>query len=251
MKTSVSNRAIADPLVVSQHEVVLVGREPGKTTRAITDNTGKELDLEIQVKSEQKLDSTREDSSKNPQPEMGDKFPPVPIAVVGLKECKIERVIDLQVARPKMFTMKDSLIRTYLSDGDVADLYPTNNGRQIYLLGKKAGRTKLFLWDKAGNESGIDLRVMGQPSDHNDTVTIMLPDECAHPSTQQEASPGTGQATKSPTTTPNSRNRNPDWQIEYWTGNRKCILTCPAARRTGKALFSQLLQAGRQRIPGA
>ena len=61
--------------------------------------------------------------------------------MVLLDEYKIDRVIDLQVAQPKIFKLKNSLIRTSISDPALADVFPTNDA--VYAVGKKAGSGKL------------------------------------------------------------------------------------------------------------
>jgi pilus assembly protein CpaC len=68
--------------------------------------------------------------------------------------------------------------RISIANPAVADITPINS-REIYVLGKAVGSTNLIIWDKSGNATMMDVKVMPEPvppapaSEDKDSVEVI------------------------------------------------------------------------------
>jgi Flp pilus assembly secretin CpaC len=147
-RTSISNSELAEPVVVSPHEFVLLGKKPGDATLAIWDNTGKVAVFDLKI--------TKDDDTKiHPA---AAKIPAVNAGTVNVEEYSISKSLDLDVSNAKMFKTKKHIVRTAISNPAIAELVEIAKDG-VCLTGKHAGTATLFLWDDLGNVSGFELRV--------------------------------------------------------------------------------------------
>lgn len=145
-----SDHLSVEPILLSQQDLALIGKSPGKTTLIITDESGASETLQLTV--------TKPDghaSINEPQP-----IPPVPNSPTDLKEFKVSQRLDLQTTQPKLLTLEHRVIRFGVADPAIAlpvYISPT----QIAAVGQEHGTTTLFLWDESRHRVGIDVNVEG------------------------------------------------------------------------------------------
>lgn len=85
-------------------------------------------------------------------------IPPVVTGTVDLEELKVVNVINLSVSHSRTFRLKNKLIRMSISDPGIAEPVMVSE-KDMVLLGKSPGSATLFLWDDAGNSTGVLLSV--------------------------------------------------------------------------------------------
>lgn len=85
-------------------------------------------------------------------------IPPVVTGAVDLEEYKPTNVIDVMVSRSRTFKLRNKIVRTSISDpGIVEPVVVAEN--QMILLGKSPGKATMVIWDDAGNNTAIDIKV--------------------------------------------------------------------------------------------
>jgi Flp pilus assembly secretin CpaC len=195
VKTSISNPAIVEPILLSATDLELIHKAPGKATLMILDDAHNMLGVELRAASKHDVLESAEAV-----------IPPVVIGEIQLAEYAVGKVIELDQTQPKMFRVKNSITRISISDPLIADLFPGDNA--IYLVGKAPGQATLFIWDDTGKVSGIELRV-GQVRGRDSKVPL---------ATSSQLSSGT----VSPTLQSAS-----NMEIEYWARDRKYLQHWP------------------------
>ena len=155
VRTTVIDPAIVMPIMLSEHEVVLLGQSPGNTIVGLWDETGMAaVDLQVvQSSGAAGLKPTRTES----------------LSSYRIDELKPTDVINLKVSqgcfvkmprqsRITAMSFSDPAASKFQLDSPVARTEFVDSG-EIILLGKKSGTATLKLLDNAGNVSAINLRV--------------------------------------------------------------------------------------------
>lgn len=155
---------IAEPTAFKENEFVLLGKAPGRTDFEIQDQLGNSLALDLRVEKRfARLLSTfmifgnfikkHLDGRKN-----NSAFPAVAVSSLELFEQKPAEIISLTPYQPQFYNSTHSFVRIALADpGYVEPLMLS--ATQIALIGKRVGRTTMFLWDDAGNIGAFQLQV--------------------------------------------------------------------------------------------
>ena len=85
-------------------------------------------------------------------------IPPVVTGTVDLEEYKATNVIDVKVSRSRTFKLRNKIVRTSISDPGIVEPVVVSEN-QMVLLGKSPGKATLVIWDDAGNNTAIDVKV--------------------------------------------------------------------------------------------
>ncbi len=85
-------------------------------------------------------------------------IPPVVTGTVDLEEYKPTNVIDVKVSRSRTFKLRNKIVRTSISDPGIVEPVVVSEN-QMVLLGKSPGKATLVIWDDAGNNTAIDVKV--------------------------------------------------------------------------------------------
>ncbi|MBI1271451.1 hypothetical protein GC174_13560 [bacterium] len=85
-------------------------------------------------------------------------IPPVVTGTVDLEEYKPTNVIDVKVSRSRTFKLRNKVVRTSISDPGIVEPVVVSEN-QLVLLGKSPGKATLVIWDDAGNNTAIDVKV--------------------------------------------------------------------------------------------
>ena len=143
------NTAFSTPSAAAASEIpideeIKVKTQPTQTTRS--------NDLIAQMAADNLLaQSTGSEVTASP-------IPPVVTGTVDLEEYKSTNVIDVKVSRSRTFKLRNKIVRTSISDpGIVEPVVIAEN--QMVLLGKSPGKATLVIWDDAGNNTAIDIKV--------------------------------------------------------------------------------------------
>jgi len=201
---SVADTKVADPVVTEKREVILIGRSSGKTTMAIEDEVGNNeaWDLTVSKRSNSMLpamDAVRRFILKNifrvkPQSE----FPYLSNELLTLAEIWTTKQIEAKTGQPRLFRTEHSITRTVVSDPDVA-IPSVVSSTEIALIGRKEGRTSLFVWDDSGQVSAITVDI------GKGTAPIVEMKADSEPSVYSKVPEGI-------------------WQVENWTGSQKDVV---------------------------
>jgi|AGTN01.3.fsa_nt_gi hypothetical protein len=165
VETVIKDPDVSEGVVVSENEIVLLGKHPGHTVLAICDEFGNKEALDITVK-------------KPFRSPLGFRFTELTTGLIdtifGAKkrsalrrssempldklEQKVETTIELRESEPKVFRVKNSIVRTVVSDPKVASLSMVSPN-EFGLLGRATGNATIFVWDDFGNREAIRVRV--------------------------------------------------------------------------------------------
>lgn len=85
-------------------------------------------------------------------------IPPVVTGTVDLEEYKPTNVIDVKVSRSRTFKLRNKVVRTSISEPGIVEPVVVSEN-QLVLLGKSPGKATLVIWDDAGNNTAIDIKV--------------------------------------------------------------------------------------------
>ena len=85
-------------------------------------------------------------------------IPPVVTGTVDMEEFKTTNVIDLKVSQSRTFKLRNKIVRTSISDPGIVEPVVVSEN-QMVLLGKSPGKATLVIWDDAGNNTAIDVKV--------------------------------------------------------------------------------------------
>jgi Flp pilus assembly secretin CpaC len=184
VKTSISDPAVGELILLSATDLEVLGKAPGKATLMIVDDKQNVLGIDLRVRSD------HDAATPGDAPIL-----PVVTGSIQLEEYQIDKVIDLEVSQPKMFNVKKPIVRVAMSDPAIADLFPGTNA--VYLVGNAPGIATFYIWDDDGNVSGIKLRV-GQAGRGANKTSLPLP------------------LSYQP-------HQLPTMKIEYWTGDKKYV----------------------------
>ena len=85
-------------------------------------------------------------------------IPPVVTGTVDLEEYKPTNVIDVKVSRSRTFKLRNKIVRTSISEPGIVEPVVVSEN-QMVLLGKSPGKATLVIWDDAGNNTALDIKV--------------------------------------------------------------------------------------------
>jgi Flp pilus assembly secretin CpaC len=203
-RTSISDPKIAEPVVVSENDIVMLAKAPGTATLGLWDDANNISVIQLRVKKENgSPEASLKALFEAPQTPIG----AVEVGTISLEECKLTKVVDLKVSESRLFKMAHRVVRTSASNPAIADLaVSAENG--VYLVGKAPGTASAFLWDDEGNMVGIELRVGEENKTSGSTpceenVAALKTTQVSH-LTPFPASPST-------------------LEVELWTGHKKDI----------------------------
>lgn len=99
------------------------------------------------------------------------------ITPIAGAETKSSAVIEIVVGRSLLHPLRAPARRIALANPDIAEILSIE-GRSLYLLGKKTGRTNLLLWTRDGAEPEyVELRISRDTAALRDLLDIALPTE--------------------------------------------------------------------------
>jgi Flp pilus assembly secretin CpaC len=235
---STTDPGIAEPMVLSDTEFLVLGKAPGLATIGLWDYAGNIMGIEARVGapseySQKALGQTSQGANKALeggansaiQNNFKAAIPEMMPSSMALLEVRPSMDLGLEKSEVIEFKMKKRLVRTALSDSGVAALLPTEDG--LYLWGKEAGRVTAFVWDDSGNVTGISLRVNGA-SHQNATAPSSFAygrklNEAALLDKQHQLSVDSERTLLPPF-------GRPCRAIEVWTGSRKDLWELPPAQ---------------------
>jgi Flp pilus assembly secretin CpaC len=203
-RTSISDSKIAEPVVVSENDIVMLAKAPGTATLGLWDDANNISVIQLRVKKE---NGSPEASLKALFEAPQTPIRAVEVGTISLEECKVTKVVDLKVSESRLFKTPHRIVRTSASNPAIADLaVPAENG--VYLVGKAPGTASAFLWDDVGNMVGIELRVSEENKNSGSTpceenVAALKTTKASHLA-PFPASPST-------------------LEVELWTGHKKDI----------------------------
>lgn len=145
VRIHISDPAIVEPVVLSEHEIVLLGKKQGSIKLVIWDNLGEAVGIALRV--------NNEDNLPNHAPKQL-----MAIDAIELKEVAAAGVVNLSLSQFTSFKLKNRIVRFSLSDPHVADV-ALLTGNELSLQGKAPGNATLFVWCDADEIKGIELRV--------------------------------------------------------------------------------------------
>lgn len=231
VRINTTDPSIAEPTAIEKNEFVLLGKAPGRTDFEIQDQLGNTLALDLRVEKRfGRLLSTfmifgnffkkHLDGRRNTAP-----FPPVAVNPLELFEQEPSETITLKPDQAQFYNSSHSLVRIALADpGNVEPLMLS--ATQIALIGKRPGRTTVFLWDDVGNLGALDLQVTKATSTTkaNRNGSESGKTVASRNASNQQSLPATPQIsanktnTKSDSTASSSRH-----ECEIWTGSKKDV----------------------------
>jgi Flp pilus assembly secretin CpaC len=203
-RTSISDSKIAEPVVVSENDIVMLAKAPGTATLGLWDDANNIAVIQLRVKKENgSPEASLKALFETPQTPIR----AVEVGTISLEECKATKTVDLKVSEPRLFKTAHRIVRTSTSNPTIADLaVPAENG--VYLVGKAPGTASAFLWDDEDNMVGIELRV----SEENKTSG----------STPREENVAALKTTQVSHLTPFPASQSTR-EVELWTGHKKDV----------------------------
>jgi Flp pilus assembly secretin CpaC len=223
-KLTTTDPAIAEPIAISKNEFVLLGKVPGRTTFEIQDIFGNALATDLNVKKQHgRLLSTLMSFGTIFTKSLNSQRHTAPIPTVVVNELELceqipTETITLKPNQPKFFTSSHSLVRTSLADpGHVEKVMLSAN--QLALIGKRPGRTTVFLWDDAGNLGALNLLVTRDAAPEQAAQKSNKAQSPQHVTPTQK---GSGDNVSSPSDSTESSSR---LECEIWTGSKKNIVS--------------------------
>lgn len=231
VRINTTDPSIAEPTAIEKNEFVLLGKAPGRTDFEIQDQLGNTLALDLRVEKRfGRLLSTfmifgnffkkHLDGRRNTAP-----FPPVAVNPLELFEQKPYETITLQPYQAQFYNSSHSLVRVALADpGNVEPLMLS--ATQIALIGKRPGRTTVFLWDDVGNVGALDLQVTKATSatktDRNGSESGKI--IASRNVSNQQSLTATPQISANETNTQSDSTASSSrHECEIWTGSKKDI----------------------------
>lgn len=231
VRINTTDPSIAEPVAFEKNEFVLLGKAPGRTDFEIQDQLGNTLAIDLRVEKRfGRLLSTfmifgnffkkHLEGRRNAAP-----FPPVAVNPLELFEQQPSETITFKPYQAQFYNSSHSLVRIALADpGNVEPLMLS--ATQIALIGKRPGRTTVFLWDDVGNVGALELQVTKATSatkaDRNGSESAkaisgsIVSSQQSLPATQQISAANAN--TPSDSTVSSSRH-----ECEIWTGSKKDI----------------------------
>jgi Flp pilus assembly secretin CpaC len=152
VRIHISDPAIVEPVVLSEHEIVLLGKKLGSTKLVIWDVLGQAVGIALRV--------DKKDNLPNHAPKRL-----MAIGHIELKEVPAQGVERLSMSQSSSINLNNRIVRFSLSDPRVADV-AVLSGNELGLQGKAPGNVTLFIWGDAGEIDGIELRVGRGSSKH-------------------------------------------------------------------------------------
>lgn len=203
------NPNVLEPVVVSEREVVILGKSPGQATLVLQDVKNNVETIEFNCSRNNLQYSKTSDVTAGPGREKST-IPFVLAKPMNMEEKTALDLVSVAIAHPKCFSTNNELVRATVADEEIAEVVFIES-KQIVLAGIAPGRTTVFLWDDKGNIKGLDLIV------------------CASSQTigERNDSPPAG---KELNTTKSLQIKQGVQEIEYWTGCRKDVLTVPRTK---------------------
>jgi Flp pilus assembly secretin CpaC len=245
VRFSVTDPGIAEPVVVSDTELVLLGKAPGKATVGLWDDAGNTVGIEVRVRRPGDAIQTifrafeEKIGSRIIRMKTSARIPPVVAGTMNLAEYKPNDGLTLAQLQAITFKMKERLIRTSISDPNVVTVFPNEGG--MYLWGKAQGKATAFVWDDHGSVTGLALRVTGKRRQGGKAPLLLTEGRISGapaPLNEQRHPSGDFARTLLP---PFGR---PVPVVELWTGSRKDLWEFPLSRSANTATL------WRRRNPG-
>lgn len=223
-KLTTTDPAITEPIAISKNEFVLLGKVPGRTTFEMQDIFGNTLATDLNVKKQHgRLLSTLMSFSTIFTKSLNSQRHTAPIPAVVVNELELceqipTETITLKPNQPKFFTSRHSLVRTSLADpGHVEKVMLSAN--QLALIGKRPGRTTVFLWDDAGNLGALNLLVTRDAT----------PEQAAPKSNESNSPQNIPPRQKAPSNNESGRSdsmaSSSRIESEIWTGSKKDVIS--------------------------
>lgn len=208
-KLITTDPSIAEPIVLSRDEFILLGKAPGKTTLAVQDEIGNTLavDLNVRKQTGRLLSLVRQIGELVTKLLHGQQnlSPIAPVAFTPIEFCEQRaiRAIGLKPYQPSFFNTGHGLLRAAIADPGCAEPVLLTSTK-LALVGKRPGRTTIFLWDDAGNIGAFELVVADK----------------AFPA-KQSSQPEAAETSKSPGSTAVQSKQ----ECEIWSGSRKDVVS--------------------------
>jgi len=197
-----------EPIVVSSHEFVLLGKAAGQSSITLQDDQGAEETITLNCK-------TQSESAKDTSvtPHLDSQPKPIPFVLdkpMNLEEKFVPQPMTISLSRPRCFNTNNGIVRAAISDAGIAEVYFSQD-KQFVVAGRKAGETTAFIWDDRGNVLGFDVRISpdsAEPFKFGGSVETMSPQLKTYVADTQEPAE--------------------DFQeIEYWTSSSKDVYKVP------------------------
>lgn len=163
------NRAVAELVPVSMHDVIVLAKAQGKTTLGFRDRQGNLRSVELTVVSTAgPVESAMKRlhsflfpwSKKVPNSDI----PTSTNDNVHLSETKLfEEPVVLQIGEPRTFQLRNRIVRIWNCSNTVADVAVTAPTR-ITAFGKLPGKTTFVVWDESGKKTGRVVKVQKRVS---------------------------------------------------------------------------------------
>lgn len=148
-----SDPDIAEPVVVSEHEFVLIGKKEGKSTVGFTDEWGRHVGLEVIVS----RSNEPKNSSDLPQKTNTNVLSANGQESVGSIVQGGAQMVNLESNQALELKTNSSLTRTLVSNPAVAEIRPTQAGFIVWA--KRKGNATAYLWDDSGTLAELNLIV--------------------------------------------------------------------------------------------
>lgn len=172
--TTICDPKIAEPVVVSKRSIVVLGKNPGKTIMVLHDDSENEEAYDLQVRNNANAVSATISALRNIflnkilHMKTQTHIPETTCETLEIAEIESIKTIDLEPSHQKLFKTQNSIVRTVVSDPNIAELVVVSS-TEIAMLGSAPGKTTIFIWDDVGNISALKLRVTGKSTTNSES----------------------------------------------------------------------------------
>lgn len=219
--TTINQPGIAEPIVVSKHAFVLLGKAPGKAVLVLHDELDNEEAYNLRVRRNANPVSSTISAirgvflNKILHIKSGTQVPPINGKTLELAEIEATKTIDLEPSHPRLFKTQNSIVRTVVSDPNIAAPVVVSS-TDIALLGRAHGKATLFIWDDAGCVSSLNLSVT-------------------------EKSATTSKSTSEAECVAHSATSSSVCEVECWSGHKKDVLSVSDTSKNAQANAAPIL----------
>ncbi len=213
-KWSVSDPTVSEPVIVSDREIVLLGKKSGRSVIGLWDEAGNKIGIEARVRNHQVAVKSifrffAERIEHHFLRRGAAAIPAVVAQPVEFQEIRSSLNMALAKSQATLFKTQNHIVRLFTSDPTIVDLIPSEDG--LYIWGKSPGRATAFLWDDQGNIEGVNLHVTAS--------------QYAGSSSAQPFAPGTKNPL--PTLAEHSGLKGPFRGVECWAMTKKTVWEFP------------------------